>query len=92
MYLVYDNPADESRAPELWKNSAQWLKVERLIYIHADIVKEMVAHLHDLVSGGPKDVNEPWLGTVPEEFDKLTGQWDRDIIAPTSGLSDLMCK
>jgi hypothetical protein len=90
---VYDNPADESRAPELWKNSAQWLKVERLLYIHADLIKEMRTHLHELASGDPKDKDvEPWLGTVPDELEKLTGQWDRDIIAPTSGLSDLMYK
>ena len=89
--LVYDNPADESRAPELWKNSAQWLKVERVLYIHADLIKEMRGILHDLASGDPKD-QEPWLGTVPDEMDKLTQQWDRDIIVPTSGLSDLMYK
>jgi hypothetical protein len=89
--IVYENPADESRAPELWKNSAQWLKVERVLYIHADLIREMRAILHDLASGDPKD-QEPWLGTVPDEMDKLTQQWDRDIIGPTSGLSDLMYK
>jgi hypothetical protein len=68
---VYENPADESRAPELWKNSAQWLKVERLVYIHVDVVKEMVAHLHEL-AGSEADVL--WLGALPDEFDKLTGQ------------------
>jgi hypothetical protein len=88
---VYENPADESRAPELWKNSAQWLKVERLLYIHADLVKEMRTHLHDLALSDSRD-DEPWLGAVPEELEKLTGNWDRDIIAPTSGLSDLMYK
>jgi hypothetical protein len=73
MSSVYENPADESRAPELWKNSAQWLKVERLIYIHVDVVKEMVTHLHDVAGVDPADV-QIWLGTMPDEFDKLTGQ------------------
>ena len=89
--IVYDNPADESRAPELWKNSAQWLKVERLLYIHADIIKEMRSHLHELAAGDPREELQ-WLGAVPDELEKLTGQWDRDIIAPTSSLSDLMYK
>jgi Mg2+ and Co2+ transporter CorA len=62
-----------------------------LLYIHADIVKEMRSHLHELAAGDPKD-EQPWLGAVPDELEKLTGQWDRDIIAPTSGLSDLMYK
>lgn len=30
---IYESPADESRAPELWHNSSLWLKVERLLYI-----------------------------------------------------------
>lgn len=51
----------------------------------------MRAHLHELAAGEPKE-DEPWLGSVPDEFEKLTGQWDRDIIAPTNGLSDLMYK
>ncbi|KAF1832428.1 hypothetical protein BDW02DRAFT_529930 [Decorospora gaudefroyi] len=87
---IYENPADESRAPELWKNSAQWLKIERLIYIHVDVIGEMVSHLNDLF--GPDSEHQSWLGGVPDELDKLTGQWDRDIIAPTTALSDLMYK
>jgi hypothetical protein len=55
----------------LWKNSAQWLKVERLVYIHVDVVKDMVTQLYDL-AGSEADV--PWLGAMPDEFDKLTGQ------------------
>lgn len=91
--LVYENPADESRAPELWKNSAQWLKVERLIYLHVDVIKEMVTHLYDLAGADPKKSSEqPWLGSVPDELDKLTGQWERDVIQPTTALSDLMYK
>jgi hypothetical protein len=90
---VYENPADESRAPELWKNSAQWLKIERLIYIHVDVIKEMVTHLHDLAGADPKESSDqPWLGSVPDELDKLTGQWERDVILPTTALSDLMYK
>ncbi|KAJ4375229.1 hypothetical protein N0V83_002315 [Neocucurbitaria cava] len=88
---IYENPADESRAPELWKNSAQWLKVERLLYIHADMVKEMRSHLHDLAQADPKE-DEPWLGSVPDEIEKLTGQWERDVMQPTTALSDLMYK
>lgn len=90
---VYENPADESRAPELWKNSAQWLKIERLVYIHLDVVKEMVSCLHDLAGANPKEsLRQPWLGSMPDEIEKLTGQWERDVVLPTSSLSDLMYK
>jgi hypothetical protein len=63
--------------------------VERLVYIHVDVFKEMVAHLHDL-AGSEAEV--PWLGAMPDEFDKLTGQWERDVMLPTTALSDLMYK
>ncbi|KAF1939585.1 hypothetical protein EJ02DRAFT_381455 [Clathrospora elynae] len=91
---IYENPADESRAPELWKNSAQWLKVERLIYIHADLVREMVPHMHELAGSDPREnnTNDPWLGSAPDDMDKLTGQWERDVVLPTTALSDLMYK
>ena len=28
---IYEQPADESRAPELWLNSSLWMKVEKLM-------------------------------------------------------------
>ena len=30
---IYENPADESRAPELWTNQASWLKVDKTLYL-----------------------------------------------------------
>lgn len=68
-----------------------WLKVERLIYIHADLAEEMRGHLHELAGEDPRE-DEPWLGSAPEDIQKLTGQWERDIIGPTTALSDLMYK
>jgi len=88
---IYENPADESRAAELWKNSAQWLKVERLMYIHADVAREMRSHLHELFASDPHP-DALWLGNAPDGMEKLTGQWERDIVGPTSALSDLMYK
>ncbi|KAF2134360.1 hypothetical protein P153DRAFT_362127 [Dothidotthia symphoricarpi CBS 119687] len=88
---IYENPADESRAPELWKNSSLWLKVERLLYIHVDIVKEMRAHLYELANANPTE-DEKWLGSVPGELERLPGVWERDVVLPTSALSDLMYK
>jgi hypothetical protein len=53
----------------------------------------MVTHLHDLAGADPKEsLDQPWLGSVPDELDKLTGQWERDVILPTTALSDLMYK
>lgn len=45
---IYEEPADETRAPELWLNSSIWLKVEKLLFIHIDIIKEMRPRLREL--------------------------------------------
>jgi hypothetical protein len=45
---IYEQPADETRAPELWLNSSLWLKVEKLMFVHIDVVKEMRVRLQDL--------------------------------------------
>lgn len=45
---IYEQPADETRAPELWANSSLWLKVEKLMFLHIDIVKEMSVRLDEL--------------------------------------------
>lgn len=88
---IYENPADESRAPELWTNSSLWLKVERLMYIHTDIVKEMRNHLREVASEDPKE-DEPWLNSSAEELEKLTTQFLEGVVKPTANLSDLMYK
>ncbi|KAF2787082.1 hypothetical protein K505DRAFT_288572 [Melanomma pulvis-pyrius CBS 109.77] len=88
---IYENPADESRAPELWTNSSLWLKIERLMYIHTDIVKEMRYHLKELAQDDPRE-NELWLGSAADELDKLTTQFQEGVVKPTTNLSDLMYK
>lgn len=45
---IYDRPDDESRAPELWANSSAWLKVEKLVNVHASVMQEMKTRLHEL--------------------------------------------
>lgn len=51
----------------------------------------MRGYLHELAGADPRE-DELWLGSAPEDIDKLTGQWERDVVGPTSGLSDLMYK
>lgn len=50
---IYEQPADEARAPELWENSSKWLKVERLVYLHLDIVKDLKPRLEELTGMRP---------------------------------------
>ena len=87
---IYENPADESRAPELWYNSAAWLKIERLCFLHLECVKELVTHLDDLPHKA--EYARTWLDGVSEQFNKLTALVQEDLVKPTANLSDLMYK
>ena len=51
---IYEQPADETRAPELWKNSSLWLQLEKLTTAHMAIVQEMRVNLRDLVTDLPQ--------------------------------------
>ncbi|KAI9815160.1 MAG: hypothetical protein M1832_005562 [Thelocarpon impressellum] len=87
---IYDQPADESRAPELWTNSSQWLKVEKLLSIHADVIKELRGHLFELTDDEAPD-NE-WLDESPDDFQRLGNLAQEDLVKPTANLADLMYK
>lgn len=88
---IYIDPADESRAPELWINSSLWLKVERLMYLHSDIAKEMRNHLKELANATLPDYTK-WLEQSPDEIDKLITLFQEGVLKPTDHLSDLMYK
>ncbi|KAI9697527.1 MAG: hypothetical protein M1820_007793 [Bogoriella megaspora] len=101
---IYESPADESRAPELWTNSSLWLKVEKLITIHVDTAKEMQAQLEDIVEDlGSVDDGDArsaerglhtvgWIRGVPAEFEKIANRVQEDLVKPTENLNDLMYK
>nr|POE54302.1 hypothetical protein CFP56_41241 [Quercus suber] len=95
---IYENPADESRAPELWVNQAAWLKVDKIMWIHQDLVKETQQHLRELADVPPEEddySDNPsieWLSSAPAEYDRLTHSIQEDLVQPTVNLSDLMYK
>ncbi|KAK4548977.1 hypothetical protein LTR36_008750 [Oleoguttula mirabilis] len=95
---IYENPADESRAPELWTNQAAWLKVDKIMWIHQDLVKQMQGQMKALAEVEPDDEDEApipppdWLSSTPAEYDKLGHSVQEDLVQPTANLSDLMYK
>jgi hypothetical protein len=60
---IYEEPADETRAPELWNNSSMWLKIEKLLNVHTDVMNEMKTRLHDLTG-----MFAPLLGASQREL------------------------
>ena len=87
---IYEQPADESRAPELWTNSSMWLKIERLVAVHMAIVKEMQTNLRELTVESEGEDN--WLSTIPADMGKIGELVQDDLVKPTANLSDLMYK
>jgi CorA-like Mg2+ transporter protein len=47
---IYEQPADETRAPELWRNSSLWLQLEKLTTSHMAVVRDMRVRLRELVA------------------------------------------
>ena len=87
---IYEEPADESRAPELWTNSNMWLKVERLVFIHQDVVKECQTNLRELTDDPPSA--SPWIESSPDDFERISNLVQEDLVKPTTNLADLMYK
>ena len=83
-------PADESRAPDLWANSNMWLKVERLVSIHVAVVKEMQTNLREFLS--EPEVEDNWLDASPADMEKIRDLVQEDLVKPTANLADLMYK
>lgn len=87
---IYEDPSDESRAPDLWTNQAAWLKVNKVMSLHIDIIAELQGHLTEMSED--EERREPWLGTNTREFQRLAHSIEEDLIQPTNNLIDLMYK
>ncbi|KAL8840219.1 MAG: hypothetical protein Q9170_001426 [Blastenia crenularia] len=87
---IYEQPADESRAPELWTNASNWLKIERLVTIHSNVVKEMQNYLRELAS--EPTVEDNWLENSPSDMERIGVLVQEDLVKPTDSLNDLMYK
>ncbi|EME42640.1 hypothetical protein DOTSEDRAFT_89975 [Dothistroma septosporum NZE10] len=89
---IYDDSADESRAPELWQNQASWLKGEKIVWLHSDLAKEMQEIVFELanVDDEENDVEVDWMGSTSAEFERLQHKVSEDLVQPTSNSSDLM--
>lgn len=87
---IYEEPADESRAPELWTNSSWWLKMERLMFTHVDVIRECQANLRELADD--PTVSDIWLEATPGDFERLSNRVQEDLVKPTANLADLMYK
>ncbi|KAL9030471.1 MAG: hypothetical protein Q9196_001415 [Gyalolechia fulgens] len=82
---IYEQPADETRAPELWTNASNWLKVERLVTIHTNVVKEMQNNLRELA--GDPTVQDNWLEDCPSDMGRISTLLN-DLVYKSVGIRD----
>ncbi|KAK6524163.1 hypothetical protein TWF694_005824 [Orbilia ellipsospora] len=93
---IFEHPADETRAPELFKNSETWLKFSKLMSYHLECigdVQEYVGDFRDEDESNDSDTATfTWLRSVEQTFYRLNGYIDDDLIIQTDKLTDLMYK
>ena len=88
---IYEFPADESRADEIWSDSSSWLKAERALFAHQDTLNQLQASLEEMADD-PSSSENTWLETNQADFQRLSTRLEEDLVKPTSNLSDLMYK
>jgi hypothetical protein len=82
---IYENPADESRAPELWGNSNIWLKVEKLLSLQLSAVNNFKEYLKEIAMD-----DRDFFHESPEQFNRVQTLIDEDLLKPTTNLNDLV--
>jgi hypothetical protein len=90
---VYENPADESRAPEIWTNSSRWLKIEKLMSLQLAAIGDLQVQMRELAESPNDDDGgkEEWFKNTPRDIGRIAGLIDEELIKPTANLSDLVC-
>ncbi|OCK80991.1 hypothetical protein K432DRAFT_442708 [Lepidopterella palustris CBS 459.81] len=83
---VHRSPSDDSYAPELWINHAFWAKLEKLVFIHHDVIKETRSQLHELIDHFDDDI----LMASQSDFDLIANVLQDELVKPTAGLSSVM--
>ena len=86
---IYEMPADESRAPELWANAAFNLKIERLMALHTNLVGDVQLHLKEFVTEGNDDT---WIEAAPSDMERVSSLVQEDLVKRLANLNDLLYK
>ncbi|KAK6518976.1 hypothetical protein TWF281_003666 [Arthrobotrys megalospora] len=93
---IYEHPADESRAPELFKNSETWLKFSKLMSYHLECIGDVQEYIGDFKDEDESNDSDTavftWLRSVEQTFLRLNGYIEDDLIKQTDKLTDLMYK
>jgi Mg2+ and Co2+ transporter CorA len=84
---IYENPADETRAPELWSNSSVWLKIEKLLSMQISSLTRLKSYMQLIALDDREFFENPM-----EQLKRLGLLVDEELVRPTANLSDMMYK
>ena len=86
---VYERPADDSRANELWSISKQLLRMENLLKFQTMLMERVQSNICSLAE---PDVGQEqdWLRHTLVEFQRISSQVQELLTKPTSHMVDLV--
>ena len=85
--IVYDQPADDRRAPALWSISKQLLQAERLMKFHVLLLENVQRDLADFTG----NLTHPdWLEENLTEFKRLSSEVEEMLKKPVANMVDLV--
>lgn len=71
---IYEHPADESRAPELFRNSETWLKFSKLMSYHQECIGDVQEYIGDFRDEDENNDSDTavftWLRSVEQTFSR----------------------
>lgn len=87
---IYGQPADDSRANDLWSISKQLLQAERLLKFHILLLENVRNDLKG--SGGIDHMPDGWLRPNLDEFKRLSSEVEETLKKPMAQMIDLVSK
>ncbi|KKY23233.1 putativelike mg2+ transporter family protein [Phaeomoniella chlamydospora] len=87
---IYDQPADESRARELWANSFQWLRADKLMAQHRNLTKVLKTHADVLTEDVKASAEIKFLSEAPNELERLGKNLESNLVKSTEDLITLL--
>lgn len=87
---VYGQPADDSRANDLWSISKQLLQAERLLKFHILLLENVQNDLKG--SGGIDHMPDSWLRPNLNEFKRLSSEVEETLKKPMAQMIDLVSR
>ncbi|KAI9892610.1 MAG: hypothetical protein M1814_001303 [Vezdaea aestivalis] len=90
---IYSSPDDETRATELWTNSYNWMKIEKLAGNHFDASMQFERFLIDMLNfNSANEDQSSWLPAIQLEWQRISNFVQEGLVKPTANLADLMYK